>query len=535
MRNTNLKLQKQILRVILLADEAFFPYISLIVFLFFIPLILYGMSKPLNVLFVTSEVEPFAKTGGLADVSAALPQTIKELGHEIRIILPRYGCISERRSKLHNVLRLKDIPIPIGKAEATANIKSSTIDSKKSKVQVYFIENQEYFGHQDLYVDSATKKDFPNNDERFIFFCRAVLETLKRLGWQPDIIHLNDWQSGLIPAYLHTLYKDDPFYKGIQSVFTIHNLAFQGIFPAASFQKTGLPKELFTTEGIEFFHKMSCLKAGLMYSNAITTVSERYAHEIQTSPEYGCGLEGVLHKRKNDLSGIINGIDYNLWNPETDDLIPVRYSIKDIELKSENKRYLLHTHNMEYHPEIPLIGMISRLTDQKGFDLLSEIFDDMMKLNVQFILLGTGEKKYHDLYEKLQKKYAGRVGMDLKFDNTLAHMIEAGADMFLMPSRYEPCGLNQLYSLRYGTVPIVRSTGGLDDTIDDIDASPKGTGFKFQKYDGKELLKSIQHAVKLYAEKGAWQKIQRNGMSKDFSWESSAKQYITLYRKLLRQ
>ncbi len=493
------------------------------------------MSKPLNVLFVTSEVEPFAKTGGLADVSAALPKTIKELGHEIRIILPRYGCISERRSKLHNVLRLKEIQIPIGSTEATASIKSSTLDSKKSKVQVYFIENQELFGHQDLYVDSATKKDFPNNDERFIFFSRAVLEPLKRLGWPPDIIHLNDWQSGLVPAFLKTFYKDDPFYRGIQTVFTIHNLAYQGAFPAASFQKTGLPKELFTPEGIEFFGKVNFLKAGLVYSDAITTVSEKYAREIQTTPEFGCGLEGVLAKRKHDLSGIINGIDYEVWNPETDDLIPVRYSAKDIELKTENKRYLLHENGMEYIPETPLIGMISRLAEQKGFDILLEVFDDIMKMNVQFILLGTGEKKIQDQLEKLQKKYPKRIGINLKFDDTLAHMIEAGADMFLMPSKYEPCGLNQLYSLRYGTVPVVRATGGLDDTIDDVDESQRGTGFKFQKYDGKDLLKSLHRAVKLYGDKSAWQKIQRNGMAKDFSWESSAKQYVALYRKLLRQ
>ena len=264
-------------------------------------------------------------------------------------------------------------------------------------------------------------------------------------------------------------------------------------------------------------------------------MSEKYAHEIQTTAEYGCGLEGILAKRKHDISGIINGIDCEIWNPETDDLIPVRYSSKDIELKSENKRYLLHANGMEYDAETPLIGMISRLADQKGFDILIEIFDEMMKMNVQFILLGTGEKKIQDQIEKLQKKYPKRVGINLKFDDTLAHMIEAGADMFLMPSKYEPCGLNQLYSLRYGTVPIVRATGGLDDTIDDVDDSQRGTGFKFQKYDGKDLLKAIHHAVKLYGDKAAWQKIQRNGMAKDFSWESSAKQYVALYRKLLRQ
>ncbi len=493
------------------------------------------MSKPLNILYITSEVEPFSKTGGLADVSAALPQTLKELGHEVRIIVPRYGCVSERKFKLHNVLRLKEIPIQIGNKSVQANIKSSTIEGMKAKVQIYFIENQEYFSHQDLYVDSATKKDFPNNDERFTFFSKSVLETLKRLGWQPDILHMNDWQTGLIPAYIKTVFNNDPFFTNTATVFTIHNLAYQGLFPATSFNKTGLPRQIFTPEGIEFYGKLNCLKAGLVFSDAITTVSPKYAQEIQSSPEYGFGLEGLLQKRKHDLSGIINGIDYHVWNPEMDDLIAVRYSAKELELKGENKRFLLHELGMEYNADIPVIGMISRLTDQKGFDIISEVFDDIMKLNIQFILLGTGERKYHELFEKIQKKYPGKVSINLKFDNTLAHLIEAGADMFLMPSKYEPCGLNQLYSLRYGTVPIVRATGGLDDTIDDVESLSKGTGFKFLKYDGKELLKTIHRAVKTFADKNTWHKIMRNGMAKDFSWESSAKQYITLYRKLLRQ
>ncbi|MGE5314114.1 MAG: glycogen synthase GlgA [Acidobacteriota bacterium] len=491
------------------------------------------MSKPLNILFVTSEADPFAKTGGLADVSSALPQMIKELGHEIRIMMPRYGTISERKFKLHDVIRLREIPIQVGNQTRVAHVNSSFISNLKAKVQVYFLANKEMYDRPGMYVHPTSKKDYEDNDDRFIFFCRGVLDTLKLLGWKPDIIHCNDWQTGLIPAYIKTVYKNDPFFKNIKTVFTIHNLAYQGIFPPQSFDKTGIPGSEFTLEGLEFYGKLSFMKAGLVYSDAITTVSEKYAQEISTTSEFGAGLEGVLQKHKAQLHGILNGVDYSIWNPETDEHIANRYDMKSLEGKSANKQELVEHFKLEYRENVPVIGMISRLADQKGFDLIKQAADEILKLDVQMVFLGSGEKKYHEFLEALRKKYPTKVGIEFGFHDELAHLIEAGTDMFLMPSQYEPCGLNQIYSLKYGTVPIVRATGGLDDTIQDVEGT-NGTGFKFKKYDCKELVRTVHRAVKTFADQKTWQKIQRNGMSKDFSWESSAKKYIALYRTLCK-
>ena len=492
------------------------------------------MSRPLNILFVSSEVEPFAKTGGLADVSGTLPQVIKDSGHEIRIIMPRYGSISERKFKLHDVIRLKDIDIPIGADKKIANVNSSFIANVKSKVQVYFLANKELYDRPGIYANPDTKKDYADNDVRFIFFCRGVLETLKRLGWQPDIIHCNDWQTGLIPAYIKTIYSTDPFFKHMKTVFTIHNLAYQGTFPFSSFEKTGLPESEFTKEGVEFYGKLNFMKSGLMYSDVITTVSEKYAEEICSSEEFGCGLEGVLQKKKAHLHGIINGIDYSIWNPETDEHIVKRFDARTLEGKLDNKKELLAKFGLEFKENIPLIGIISRLVDQKGLDLIKEIADDLMKLDIQFIMLAAGEKRYQEYFEAMHKKYSSKMGVFIGYDDDLAHLIEAGCDMYLMPSRYEPCGLNQLYSLKYGTVPIVRATGGLEDTIQYFDGN-SGTGFKFKKYDSKELLKTVHRALKTYQDGATWKKIMRNGMQQDFSWESSAKKYTNLYRNLVKQ
>jgi len=494
------------------------------------------MAKHLNVLFLSSEVEPFAKTGGLADVSGALPQTIKNLEHEIRVMMPCYGCIDERKSKLHDMIRLKDIPVQVGTKTYQASVKSSFISSNHSKVQVYFLDNPSLFGRPGLYVQPETHKDYPDNDERFTFFSRGVLEVLKKMGWQPDIIHCNDWTTGLVPAYLKTVYRDDPFYRDTKTVFTIHNMAYQGTFPKSSFPKTCLPPELLSEKGLEAHGKMNLLKSGLVFSDAITTVSEKYAEEIRTSDEYGCGLQDIADKRKSDLTGIINGIDYNVWNPTVDELIPHRYDFRTIELKKENKKALLDRMGLPLKDGIPLIGIISRLADQKGFDLISESLDAIMKMNLQMVVLGTGERKYHDMLGKAAKKYPAKIGVELSFNEKLAHLIEAGSDMFLMPSLYEPCGLNQLYSLKYGTVPIVRATGGLDDTIEDYHpSSGNGTGFKFNRYESAEMLKAIQRAVQTFADEATWKKIIKHGMSKDFSWESSARKYIRLYRSLVRK
>jgi len=492
------------------------------------------MNRPLNILFLSSEVDPFAKTGGLADVSSALPHAIKELGHEIRIMMPRYRFISERRFKLHDIIRLKEIPVPMGKDNHIGNVKSSFISNLKEKVQVYFLDNPTYFGRDGIYQSPVGKKDYKDNDERFIFFCRGTLETLKRLGWQPDIIHCNDWQTGIVPAYIRTLYSADDFFKPIKTVFTIHNMAYQGAFPPETFEKTGLPKQLFHADGVEAYGKFNFLKTALTFTDAITTVSQRYATEISTSDEYGAGLSGLLAKRKKDLHGILNGIDYNVWNPASDEFIYRKYDVKSLDAKLDNKRALLTRFNLPLKETTPVVGAISRLVPQKGFDLVLEIFDEMMKLNVQFVLLGDGEKTTERAFDAIQKRYPDRVGSFFGFDKELAHLIEAGSDLFLMPSKYEPCGLNQMYSMRYGTIPVVRATGGLDDTVEDYVGNGKGTGFKFEKYDSKELLKAIQHALKVYQQPEEWKKLMRNGMAKDFSWEHSAKLYVNLYKELLR-
>jgi starch synthase len=311
-------------------------------------------------------------------------------------------------------------------------------------------------------------------------------------------------------------------------------MAYQGVFPKSTFPKTQLPPELMTIEGVEAYGHVNFLKAGLVYADAITTVSERYAQEIRSSEEFGAGLQGVVNKRKNDLTGILNGVDYTVWDPSVDTLIPLRYDAKSIDLKAENKKALLAKMGLPFNERIPVIGIISRLADQKGFDLIGEELDALMNMDLQLVVLGTGEKKYHDLFEKAQRKYPGKVAAALTFSNELAHLIEAGSDMFLMPSRYEPCGLNQIYSLRYGTIPVVRATGGLDDTIDDA-ASPGGTGFKFKNYSAGDMLKAIQRAVAAYADQSGWRKLVKNGMAKDFSWEASAKKYIQLYRTLTRK
>lgn len=392
------------------------------------------------------------------------------------------------------------------------------------------------FGRHGLYVHPETKKDYEDNDIRFTFFCRGALEVLKRLGWQPHIIHCNDWMTGLVPAYLKTLYKDDPFYRDTRSVFTIHNMAYQGVFPRSSFAHTLLPKELFSGGGVEAFGSLNFLKAGLVYADALTTVSEKYAEEIRSSDEFGCGLQDILERRKSDLTGILNGVDYSVWDPAVDRLIPVQYDSKRLDLKVENKKALLQRMGLPFHEGVPVIGIISRLADQKGFDLIGEVMDELMKLPIQLVVLGTGEKKYHDLFEKAALKHRQKVAVSLTFNIELSHWIEAGCDMFLMPSRYEPCGLNQIYSLRYGTAPVVRATGGLDDTIEDFQPSTgQGTGFRFSAYRGADLLKAVRRAVEVYADQNAWRKLMRNGMAKDFSWEASARKYIHLYRTLAKK
>jgi starch synthase len=398
------------------------------------------------------------------------------------------------------------------------------------------LDNQEYFGSRNsLYVDPKTGKDYPDNDERFILLSRSVMELIIKLGWIPDVIHLNDWQCGLIPAYLKTVYKNQEGFGHFKTLFTIHNLAYQGEFPTTTFKKTDLPKELESvSKGIIHNGKVNFMKSGLMFADVINTVSQTYANEIRTKEEHGEGLKEILAKRKDSLYGIVNGIDKNVWNPEKDKQIPANFSAKNIEEKLVNKKELAERFGLVYDEKIPIIGLISRLYDSKGLDLVQKSFADLMKLNVQIILLGTGDQKYHSFFDKMSSKFPKKFASYLGFNDELAHLIEAGSDMFLMPSKYEPCGLNQMYSLVYGTVPIVRETGGLADTVVKFnDKTEEGTGFVYKKYDVDDMLKEIKKAIKLFEDKKIWHKIMRSGMKSDFSWDSSAKKYIELYKTML--
>ncbi len=492
-------------------------------------------TKSLKILIASPEVVPFAKTGGLADVCGALPKALVKLGHSVKVILPKYRMVDEEKFKLSEVKT--EVPlIPIGDKDVKITVKSHNLISPE--VEYLFMVNDEYYSREELYQDPSTGFDYEDNDERFILFVRGTLEILKAIGWQPDIIHANDWQSALISAYLKTLYADDPFFKHTKTVFSIHNLAYQGNFPKGTFEKIGVPKDLFyPTSPFEFWGKVNFMKAGISYADVINTVSETYAVEIQSSSEFGHGLEGVLRSRNVDLYGILNGIDYEVWSPEKDKLISYNYSLEDLSGKRKNKELLLKLCNLSSSTrDVPLIGVISRLADQKGFDLLAQISDKLLSLDLQTVILGTGDEKYHRLFKEISKKYPKKISINLRFDNSLAHLIEAGSDMFLMPSRYEPCGLNQLYSLKYGTVPIVRKTGGLADTIENYDPhAGGGTGFVFKNYDAVELLDTIKLALRVYEDKETWIELMKNGMKKDFSWEASAKKYVEMYQKAIQK
>jgi len=492
--------------------------------------------KKLKILFLSSETYPFAKTGGLADVAGSLPKALKELGHEIRVIMPKYKEINERRYVLREVIRLKDIAIDFGDEKIHFNVKSAFIPD--SKIQIYFIDYKPFFYRDGLYINNRTKEEYPDNGLRFSLYCRSVLETLKLLYWQPQIIHCNDWQTGLIPFYLRTSFKDDPFFKKCRTLITIHNLGYQGIFDTSILPQIDVPEDMFHPGSpLEYFGKINFLKTGINFSDYITTVSETYAQEIQGSSEYGCGLEGVLKDNNERLLGILNGVDYSVWNPEVDKYIPENYSYNTIKNKYQNKTALLKKNGWKDKENVPLIGIISRLADQKGFDILLDVLEKIFLLDVRIVILGTGEKKYHKLLSGMEKKHPDKLKIYLKFDEKLAHLIEAGSDMFLMPSRYEPSGLNQLYSLRYGTVPIVRKTGGLADSISDFSISEdeKGNGFTFDNYSSEELLAAVQKAIEYYKDTKTWKKIIKNGMKDDYSWNVVAKKYSKIYEKLLKK
>ncbi|MGA1825581.1 MAG: glycogen synthase GlgA [bacterium] len=482
--------------------------------------------KKLKILFAASEIAPLAKTGGLADVAGSLPAALAALGHEVKAVMPFYKMVKQNAQSIKNIK--KKIEVPIANRIEIAAIDSTVISDN---VETFLIRNDNYYGRDGLYQNA--EGDYKDNAERFIFFSRAILEMVKTINFKPDIIHCNDWQTGLIPTYLKTLYRDEAMLNRIATIFSIHNLGYQGLFWALDMPLSNLPWDVFTPEGLEFYGKISYLKAGIVYSDLISTVSKGYSNEIQT-PEYGLGMEGVLQYRKDDLYGILNGADYQNWSPKKDQYIAAKYDEKNLDNKLKCKMDLLKEYNLKATANVPVIGMISRLADQKGFDILTEKLNEIMKLNIRLVLLGTGDKKYHDLFTNLAKKYPQKLGVKLAFDNTLAHKIEAGSDMYLMPSKYEPCGLNQIYSLRYGTIPIVRATGGLDDTIIDLRKNPtKGNGFKFSHYTGNDLLKAVKDAVAAFRNQETWKSYMVRCMGMDYSWKKSAKEYINIYKKAI--
>lgn len=481
----------------------------------------------LKVAFITPEAVPFAKTGGLADVSGSLPISLSEMGHQVKLFMPKYGQPAGMASEA----KLLDMEINCRVGEWFFEADIYYLKDRDSNLEYYFIGNEFLYDRNGLYIDPHTGKDYSDNDERFIFFSRAVLETLIQLDWPPDILHAHDWQSALIPTFTKTLYKESGIFKDARTVFTIHNMGYQGLFPAATFKKLEIDDNLLYPAGpFEFWGKINFMKSAIHYSDFITTVSPTYAREIQESDEYGKGLHGVLKERSDSLTGIINGVDYDLWSPQKDKLIPYRYHPANFSGKKKNKLELLHQCGFPLRTDQPLIGIISRLDRQKGFDLLEEIFDDIMSLDLQIVLLGTGDEVYHNLFSEAEAKYPDRFRAYLKFDNKLAHLIEAGADIFMMPSRYEPCGLNQLYSLKYGTVPVVRKTGGLADSVKDFEKDRiGGNGFVFEEYDSEALLDVIKKAVYYFGKRKVWYKIMKNGMAADFSWKKSAMEYYHLY------
>lgn len=474
----------------------------------------------MHIAFAASECVPFSKTGGLADVVGALPRALAAQGHQVSVYSPLYRTV-----KLEDpFLVVRSITVPFDDQYRFCSIVDGGVHDN---VQFYFVDYPAFFDRDALY--GTPIGDYHDNAERFALFSRAVIEASKILG-VPDLFHCHDWQSALVPVLLRTLYAEDPAFDHVKTVFTIHNMGYQGLFPPEILPLLMLPWDLFTLTKMEFYGKVNFLKGALVYADFITTVSRRYSLEIQTA-EYGFGLEGVLRGRSGTVAGILNGVDYSEWSPEIDRYIPTRYSAGDLAGKAKDKAELLREFGLAETRQ-PVIGIVSRFASQKGFDLIQQVGDRMAFEDAVYLVLGSGDKTYEDMMRRLQKQYPARFGLRIAYDNALAHKIEAGSDMFLMPSRYEPCGLNQIYSLRYGTVPIVRATGGLDDTIENWDpATQKGTGFKFAEYSGEEMLSTIRHALQVFKDKAAWERLMRNGMARDFSWSTAAKEYLRVYEK----
>ncbi len=474
----------------------------------------------MEILFVASEVAPWSKTGGLADVAGALPRALAARGHAVTVVTPRYGSIDP---KADGFVR-KDGAVRV-RGEASA------IWVRDGAPAVTLVEHERYFGSRvGLYGDGGG--EYPDNAERFAYLCRAALALPASRKLRPRIVHLNDWQTGLVPFLMRHEHVQDPTLAPSRTVFTIHNLAYQGVFPKEVLPFIGMPWDVFHLDGIEYYDQVNFMKAGLSFADALTTVSPTYAREI-LSPEGGAGLDGVLRRRRADLHGIVNGIDVSEWDPARDRHLPARYSARDLAGKAACKAALQLELGLPARPDVPLVAMVSRLADQKGIDLVVAALQDLLERDLQLAALGTGERAYEEAYARAAAQRPDRMAARIGFDEPLAHRMEAGADLFLMPSRFEPCGLNQMYSLRYGTVPVVRAVGGLDDTVEDFDGWSRGTGFKFRDYTPQALLLALRRGIEAYRDRRAWRGLMLRGMAQDFSWDRSAQSYEALYRSLV--
>jgi starch synthase len=477
----------------------------------------------MRVAFCTSEAVPFAKTGGLADVSGALPAAVAKLGAEVKMFMPLYDSIRVDDYGFVFSGELADLQVPIGGRMQHVNVFYGHLP--ESTVEVYLIDCPHYYHRGTVYTSD------PDEDERFILLQHAAFLIMQRYGWSPDVLHCNDWQSSLMPLLMRSVYGWDSLFENTASVLSIHNIGYQGLFPEASIDRAGLPKSGWYPGGpYEAGGAFSFLKTGIVNADMVSTVSETYAHEIQT-PKFGAGLDGVLRDRGGDLFGILNGIDPAIWSPETDKHIETNYSAKSLDLKEKNKKALLTEFGLPYDPETPVFGIVSRLTDQKGFDLLQPILGPLLREGkMQLVVLGSGQDDLERFFHAAHAAFPALVGVNVGYDDALAHKIEAGSDCFLMPSHYEPCGLNQMYSLAYGTIPVVHKTGGLADTVHDWhELGGQGNGFSFYDASAFALLTTMNRAIALFKDKKAWRAMQVRGMATDNSWSSSAQRYMDLY------
>jgi starch synthase len=477
----------------------------------------------MRILLASSEVHPYSKTGGLADMAGALSKALARAGHTVGLVTPLYARIRERFPEMTKLDWYMNLPL--GSKFVQAEIWSL---SPMPGLTIYFIEQESLFGRGGIYGDHGF--DFNDNADRFIFYSKAVAHLARYLPWRPEVVHVHDWQAGLVPLLMLHQKLWEGWVEIPRTVLTIHNLAYQGIFPAAKYALTNLPPDYFNLNGLEFYTSMNCLKAGIVYADAITTVSPRYAREIMT-PEQGSGLDDILRRRQGALTGILNGVDYEEWNTVANPFLKHPYSARDLAGKTADKLALQAELGLPADGETPLFGSITRLADQKGLDIQLGALEEMLSSKMQFALLGSGSDGYEKAYRQLVRRYPEKVSVRIGFDQALSHRIEAGSDFFLMPSKFEPCGLNQMYSLRYGTVPIVRVTGGLDDTVIDISEQPKlADGIKFSEYSARALAKSMRKALVLFGEPDLLRYYRRNGMKADFSWERTVTRYETVYR-----